>query len=119
MDTNKKVQMEEAGWAVGSTQDFLGLSDEETAHVDSKLKFLRPADRGGPQPIGLTPGRSDPGSRASRCWRRVTCLPASICWCAGCLRREQPERTPLAVVPVIVNVRLVASSGRPQPPRNL
>nr|ASV46976.1 transcriptional regulator [uncultured bacterium] len=34
MDAGKKKRLEEAGWKVGSTRDFLGLSDEEAAAVE-------------------------------------------------------------------------------------
>jgi ribosome-binding protein aMBF1 (putative translation factor) len=37
MDANKKKKLENAGWTVGSTQDFLGLTDEEAAFVELKL----------------------------------------------------------------------------------
>jgi DNA-binding XRE family transcriptional regulator len=37
MDTTKRKALEEAGWKIGSAQDFLGLSDEEAAFVELKL----------------------------------------------------------------------------------
>jgi ribosome-binding protein aMBF1 (putative translation factor) len=37
MDAAKRKMLEEAGWAVGSAEDFLGLSDEEAAYVELKL----------------------------------------------------------------------------------
>lgn len=39
MDKKKKAKLEAAGWAVGSTQDFLQLSEAETAFVDFKIAF--------------------------------------------------------------------------------
>lgn len=36
MDNRKRERLEEAGWIVGSAQDFLGLSDEEAAFVEVK-----------------------------------------------------------------------------------
>lgn len=41
MDPEKKRKLEAAGWKVGSTQDFLGLSDEEMAYIDFKLALSR------------------------------------------------------------------------------
>src|SRR5580704_697830 len=37
MDKRKRQRLEAAGWTVGSTADFLGLSDEEAALVEVKL----------------------------------------------------------------------------------
>ena len=37
MDGRKRKRLEEAGWSVGSVQDFLGLSDEEATFVELKL----------------------------------------------------------------------------------
>ena len=39
MDATKRKKLERAGWEVASTQDFLGLSDEEAAFVELKLAF--------------------------------------------------------------------------------
>ena len=37
MDAKKKKHLEASGWRVGSLADFLGLSEEEAAHIDLKL----------------------------------------------------------------------------------
>lgn len=37
MDSEKKRKLEAAGWRVGSTRDFLDLSDEEMNYIDFKL----------------------------------------------------------------------------------
>lgn len=37
MKAAERAQLEAHGWAVGDTQDFLGLSDEEQAFIDLKL----------------------------------------------------------------------------------
>src|SRR5579863_1391495 len=37
MEKRKRRRLEGAGWRVGSTDDFLGLSDEEAALVEVKL----------------------------------------------------------------------------------
>jgi predicted XRE-type DNA-binding protein len=37
MDKQKKQRLERAGWKVGSTKEFLGLSDEEAALIEVKL----------------------------------------------------------------------------------
>ncbi|HEX8275816.1 MAG TPA: helix-turn-helix transcriptional regulator [Longimicrobiaceae bacterium] len=37
MDESKRKRLEDAGWSVGSAQDFLGLSDEEAVFVELKL----------------------------------------------------------------------------------
>jgi len=36
MNTEKKKRLEAAGFAVGDTQEFLGLSDEEMAYIEIK-----------------------------------------------------------------------------------
>lgn len=40
MNTKKKKRLEAAGWRVGSTEDFLGLNEEE-AYIDLKLTLSR------------------------------------------------------------------------------
>jgi DNA-binding XRE family transcriptional regulator len=37
MDARKRRRLEQAGWTVGSTADFLGLSAEEAALVEMKV----------------------------------------------------------------------------------
>lgn len=37
MDRAKRDRLKEAGWRVGSTAEFLGLSDEESDFVEMKL----------------------------------------------------------------------------------
>ena len=37
MDKNKKRQLEAKGYKVGDTEDFLGLSEEESAYIDLKM----------------------------------------------------------------------------------
>jgi len=37
MDKRKRQRLEGAGWRIGSTADFLGLSDEEAALVEVKI----------------------------------------------------------------------------------
>ena len=39
MQQNKKKRLEEKGWKVGDTKEFLGLSDEEEAYVEIKLRL--------------------------------------------------------------------------------
>jgi len=39
MKTAKRKKLEANGWKLGSAVDFLGLSDEETAYVELKLKL--------------------------------------------------------------------------------
>ena len=41
MKKSKRAKLEAAGWAVGSVQDFLGLSDAETALIEMKLTLSR------------------------------------------------------------------------------
>ncbi len=41
MKEMKKKKLETKGWKVGSTQDFLGLSDEEYAYIELKLALSR------------------------------------------------------------------------------
>jgi len=37
MKTSRRKKLEAAGWKVGSTREFLGLSDQEAAFVELKL----------------------------------------------------------------------------------
>ena len=37
MNGKKQKRLEAAGWRVGSTEDFLGLNEEEAAYIDLKL----------------------------------------------------------------------------------
>jgi predicted XRE-type DNA-binding protein len=37
MKPNKKDKLESAGWKVGNTNDFLGLSADEAAYIELKL----------------------------------------------------------------------------------
>ena len=37
----KRMRLERAGWKVGSTREFLGLSDEEAAFVELKLSLAQ------------------------------------------------------------------------------
>jgi ribosome-binding protein aMBF1 (putative translation factor) len=37
----KRMRLERAGWTVGSTREFLGLTDEEVAFVEMKLSLAQ------------------------------------------------------------------------------
>jgi predicted XRE-type DNA-binding protein len=39
MDKEKKARLEAHGWKVGSAEEFLGMTPEETAYVDLRLKL--------------------------------------------------------------------------------
>jgi hypothetical protein len=39
MDKMKKARLETQGWEVGSTEEFLGLSPEETTYIELRLKL--------------------------------------------------------------------------------
>ena len=41
MDRKKKRKLDAARWSVGSTQDFLGLSEEEAAYLEMRLSLAR------------------------------------------------------------------------------
>lgn len=41
MDNRKRVRLEKTGWKVGSTEEFLGLSREESAYLELKYKLAR------------------------------------------------------------------------------
>lgn len=41
MKAAKRKKLEAAGWAVGSTTDFLGLSPEEEAYIEAKLALAQ------------------------------------------------------------------------------
>jgi len=39
MNKEKIKRLEKKGWKVGSTEEFLGLSNEEAAYIDLKIKL--------------------------------------------------------------------------------
>jgi len=39
MDKTRKQRLEERGWTVGSTEEFLGLSPDEAAYIELKLRL--------------------------------------------------------------------------------
>jgi predicted XRE-type DNA-binding protein len=39
MDPEKKARLESQGWKVGSAEEFLGLTPEEAAYVELRLKL--------------------------------------------------------------------------------
>jgi len=39
MDKAKKARLEAHGWRVGSTEEFLGLTSEEAAYIELRLKL--------------------------------------------------------------------------------
>lgn len=39
MDAKKKARLEASGWKFGSAEEFLGLSGEEAAYVELRLKL--------------------------------------------------------------------------------
>ncbi|MFA7237306.1 MAG: helix-turn-helix transcriptional regulator [Phycisphaeraceae bacterium] len=41
MKSDKRKRLEAAGWKVGSTRQFLGLSNEESAYIEMKLALAR------------------------------------------------------------------------------
>jgi DNA-binding XRE family transcriptional regulator len=41
MDSKKRARLERAGWKIGTASDFLGLSPEESALVDIRLRLAR------------------------------------------------------------------------------
>ena len=41
MKSTKRERLQEAGWKIGSAQDFLGLTDDETALIEMRLALGR------------------------------------------------------------------------------
>jgi len=39
MHNNKKKRLKEKGWKIGDAKEFLGLSDEEEAYIEIKLRL--------------------------------------------------------------------------------
>ena len=39
MHKQKKKRLEAKGWKIGSVKEFLGLSNEESAYIELKIKF--------------------------------------------------------------------------------
>src|ERR1044071_5236447 len=56
MDKEKKARLEAQGWRVGSAEEFLGLTPEEAAYVDLRLKLSAPV-REYREKEGLTQGQ--------------------------------------------------------------
>jgi transcriptional regulator with XRE-family HTH domain len=40
MDSAKRKRLEQAGWQVGSVADFLGLTDEESAYIELRIRLV-------------------------------------------------------------------------------
>lgn len=53
MDAEKKKRLENAGWVVGDSRDFLGLTEAEAAYIDMKVALAR-ALRDGREARGMT-----------------------------------------------------------------
>lgn len=45
MDKKKKARLEANGWRVGSAEELLGLSPDEAAYVELRLKLSDPVCR--------------------------------------------------------------------------
>ena len=41
MDTRKRTKLEAGGWRIGSTKEFLGLSEQESTYIALKLAFSK------------------------------------------------------------------------------
>jgi ribosome-binding protein aMBF1 (putative translation factor) len=41
MDNTKRARLEKAGWKIGTTTEFLGLSKEESAYLELKLNLAK------------------------------------------------------------------------------
>ena len=41
MDNAKRARLEKAGWKIGTTTEFLGLSEEESAYLELKLNLAK------------------------------------------------------------------------------
>lgn len=41
MNKEKKKQLEKKGWKIGSTMDFLGLTENESAYIELKIKLSK------------------------------------------------------------------------------
>jgi len=90
MRRSKEERLEPQGWRFGTAQEFLGLSDEETAHVELRLRLAaasgvaadpEPEPDGPPEgaPFEAVAGREDGGRRSVRLLRPPNPL-ASRSW---------------------------------------
>jgi ribosome-binding protein aMBF1 (putative translation factor) len=41
MESAKRIRLEKAGWKVGTTKEFLGLSKEEAAYIELKYNLAK------------------------------------------------------------------------------
>jgi hypothetical protein len=89
MRKDKRRRLEQAGWTIGDTGDFLELSEEERQFIEAKLA-LAAGLRRQREHLGLTrrlksPDDCVPVSRAWQKWRRPTERSARTCCCGRCL----------------------------------
>src|SRR5512142_41016 len=45
MEKNKRKKLEAAGWKVGDTREFLGLTNDESAYIELKLSLAKSLQR--------------------------------------------------------------------------
>ena len=93
MDQNKKDRLEGAGWRVGNAEDFLELSPEETAFVESSLPSPTSCVRCACSRGGRRRRRRSASGRADRDsprWRRQTPPFPSICSSSRSWDSERP-----------------------------
>jgi hypothetical protein len=45
MRKSKKKRLEAKGWKIGTFKEFLGLSDEESAYIELKIKLAAESSR--------------------------------------------------------------------------
>lgn len=96
MNKAKQKRLEARGWRGGTTSDFLGLSEEETALVEMKLRLghaLRERREAcGLSQVALAKRLQSSQSRVAK-WRRQTRLSRSIFCCVAWWRSAQPPVT--------------------------
>ena len=73
MKSDRKNRLEKAGWKVGSTQDFLGLSDAESAVTDIRVSLARELRR---RRVGQKYSQADLAKRVGSSQSRVARMEA-------------------------------------------
>ena len=91
MKKTKREKLEAAGWAVGSVNEFLGLSEADAALIEMKLALSRSLrDRRKEHGLRKFSSRngSTPASPASRRWKPATRQCRWTSWSVPCWTSE-------------------------------
>ena len=66
MRKQKKKRLAAKGWKVGSVREFLGLSNEESAYIELKIRLAAAAAANGPSQLDLAAKLQSSQSRVAK-----------------------------------------------------